>query len=111
MSDVYSNSRVSSRAWVARTACQVLTTMPSNNAHDTAPARAKRQLVPAPRFLKSIGRARRTGDDRFVVQVPLEVRGQTVGRLVAARAVLLQALHHDPVEIAVELDAAASGVG
>ena len=35
--------------------------------------------------------------------MPLEVRGQAVGRFVTARAVFLQTLHHDPVQIAPEL--------
>ena len=40
--------------------------------------------------------------------MPLEVRRQAVGRFVTARAVLLQALHHDPVQVAPELVHAAS---
>ena len=38
--------------------------------------------------------------DRPVVKVALHVGGEAVGRLVAAVAVLLQALHHDPVQLA-----------
>ena len=57
-------------------------------------------LVAPPGLLQPVSSARRPGDDGFVVQVPLEVRRQAVGRLVAAGAVLLQALHHDPVQVA-----------
>ena len=46
--------------------------------------------------------AGRAGEDRLVAQVPLDVLGQAVGRLVAARPVLLQGLHHDPVEVALD---------
>ena len=38
----------------------------------------------------------------FVIQVPLDVERQPVGRFVTAGAVLLEALHHDPVEIAAQ---------
>ena len=53
-----------------------------------------RELLPA------IERARGPGQHRLVVQVPFEIQRQAVGRLVAPGAVFLQALHHDPVEIA-----------
>ena len=54
-------------------------------------------------FRKSVSRAGRTGQDRLIVEVPLDFQGHTVGGFVAAVAVLVQALHHDPVEIATEL--------
>ena len=38
--------------------------------------------------------------DRFILKVPLQVHRQRVGRLVAARAVFLQTLQHDPVQVA-----------
>jgi hypothetical protein len=37
-----------------------------------------------------------------VFQVPLEVEREAVGGFVAAGAILLQALHHDPVEVAAQ---------
>ena len=62
----------------------------------------KRQLVPPNQFLKPIRRARWTGEDGFVIEVSLDVARQPVGRVVTARAVLFQALHHDPVEVALK---------
>ena len=47
--------------------------------------------------------AGRPCQDRLVVQVPPQVHGQAVGRLVPAIAVLLQGLHHDPVQVAAQL--------
>ena len=60
------------------------------------------QLVAAKGFLKSVSDRRRTCDHGFVVQMPLDVHRQSVGRLVTPRAIFLQALHHDPVEIAAQ---------
>src|SRR5438046_8942116 len=60
---------------------------------------AERQLVPPNQFLEPINIARRTGPDRLLVQMPLEVPGQTVDGLISARPVLLEALHHDPVQV------------
>ena len=37
--------------------------------------------------------------DRFIVQMPLDVQGEVVGRLVPPRAVFFQRLHHDPVQV------------
>jgi len=39
---------------------------------------------------------------RFVGQMASDVQGERVGRLVAARAVLVERLHHDPVQIAAQ---------
>jgi hypothetical protein len=63
----------------------------------------KRDLVSPDKLLESICRAGRAGDDRFMAQVPLEVHHQAIGRFVTARPVLLQTLHHDPVQIPLEL--------
>ena len=68
-------------------------------------------LVPTKGLLDPVGRAGRTGGDRFVVEVPLQVGSQTAGSLVTARPVLFQALHHDPVQIAFELVEQLRGVG
>ena len=65
-------------------------------------ARSKNKFVSAKGFLEPVGRAGGAGDDGFVVEVPLQVGGHTVRRLVTPGPVLLQALHHDPVQIALE---------
>ena len=44
-------------------------------------------------------------------KIALDVGGQAVGRLVAAVAVLFQALHHDPVELAADVFAQAGRFG
>ena len=61
------------------------------------------QPVPAKRFLKLVGRARGTGQDRLVVEMALEIERQAIGRFVSARAVFLHTLHHDPIQVALEL--------
>ena len=38
--------------------------------------------------------------DRLMLEVPQDIRGQAIGCLVTARAVLLQTFHHDPIQIA-----------
>ena len=47
--------------------------------------------------------ARRAGDDRLMVEEPVDVRFELRGGAVAPRPVLLQRLHHDPVEVAADL--------
>src|SRR5262245_2248363 len=54
------------------------------------------------RLLKPVRCTWRTGDHRFIVEVSLEISLKTVGRLVAAIAVFLQALHHDPIQVSGE---------
>ncbi len=61
------------------------------------------QLVPLNRFLEVVEPARRAGFDRLRAEMPLYVHRQAIGGLVAAGAVLLQTLHHDPVQIASKL--------
>ena len=51
---------------------------------------------------QSIGSARRTRQHRLAGQIVRDVVGEVGDRLVAAGAVLLQALEHDPVEVAAE---------
>ena len=41
---------------------------------------------------------------RLITEMILNVGSQCIGRLVAAGAILLQALHHDPVQIATQID-------
>jgi hypothetical protein len=55
--------------------------------------------------------ARRTGLDRLVLEVPLDVPGQSARRLVAARAILLERPHHDPVQLAPHLAGQPGGIG
>ena len=71
--------------------------------HDDGRRRPKADFVPPNRLLKLIQPARWPGHHRLQVQVTLQVRRQTVGRLVAPRPVLLQRLHHNPVQIPLQL--------
>src|SRR5713226_5425347 len=41
----------------------------------------KTQLVSTKGFLQPVSGARRTGDDRFVFEMPLEIRSQSISRL------------------------------
>ena len=50
--------------------------------------------------MESVEVARRTGENRFIVQVTLNVHRQGVGRFVAAGAGFLQGFHDDPIEVA-----------
>jgi hypothetical protein len=54
-------------------------------------------------------RRRRARGDRLAGEMPLEVESEAVGRVVAALAILLEALHHDPVEIAAQRGGKPSG--
>ena len=49
-----------------------------------------------------VGPARRGGQHRLVRQVPQDVGREAVRRLVTPGAVLLQRLHHDPVEVSLQ---------
>ncbi|MEK7684157.1 MAG: hypothetical protein AAB466_01900, partial [Verrucomicrobiota bacterium] len=51
------------------------------------------ELVSLHHFLEPIRRARWTGQNGFVIEVPLDVTCQAVGRFVAPGAIFLQALH------------------
>ena len=55
-------------------------------------------LVAADEFPHPVARGRRMRLDRFPREIPLHVGGETVGRFIAPRPILLQRLHHDPVE-------------
>ena len=46
-----------------------------------------------------IGRARRSGPHRLGRQIPTNIHGQSIGRLVSPRAIFFQGLHRDAVEI------------
>ena len=62
-------------------------------------------------LLQAVHRGGRTGLDRFVVQIALDVAREIVGRFVAARAVLLQRLHHDPVQLVAQRVAQLDRIG
>ena len=72
---------------------------PGNQRRYHGRRRSPNQLVPFPGLLQFVGRARRARHNRLVREVALDVRRQSVDRLVATRPVLLQRLHNDPVEI------------
>ncbi len=59
-----------------------------------------RPLVPPHKLPQPVCRRRRTRLHRFIRQVALYVHREAVGGLVAAVAVLLQRLHHDPIQFA-----------
>jgi hypothetical protein len=52
------------------------------------------KLVPAKSFLDSISSARWASDHGFVREVPFEIGGQTVGRLIRARAEIQPGLNN-----------------
>ena len=62
--------------------------------------RHDRFLVAVREFAHAVHRSRRTGVDRLVLEVPHHVVGKGRRGLVAPCAILLERLHHDPVEIA-----------
>ena len=66
------------------------------------PGRRQRRAVLAGELLQLVRRRRRAGFDRVAFEVALDVLGEAVGRLVPPRPVLLQRLHHDPVEVAAD---------
>jgi hypothetical protein len=55
--------------------------------------------VAADELVQEVGPLRRARQHQFVAQVALHVLGERAGRVVAAGAVLLHRLHHDPVEL------------
>jgi len=64
--------------------------------------RHDRRPVLAVELPQTVRERRRAGLDGLVLQETIDVPRQAVGRLVAAGPVLLQRLHHDPVELAAE---------
>ncbi len=55
--------------------------------------------ISANQLLEAVPAAGRTGGDRLIVQVTLDVHRQTVRRFVPASAVLFQSFHNDPIQI------------
>ena len=82
-------------------ACQTLIAVPTSRASTTR-ATMLRPPVPAGELGNRYQRRRRARLDRLVGQVSHHVGREVVGRLVAPAAVLLQGLHHDPVELAAD---------
>ena len=70
--------------------------------------RDQRPPVPPGELAEAVPRRRRARLHRLVAQVALHVGRQGAGRLVAAVAVLLQALHHDPVQLPADTAVAAA---
>ena len=62
--------------------------------------REERHAIPPRKLAEAIRGRGGTGLYRLIVQIPRHVRGKCVGRFVAAVAILLQRLHHDPVKFA-----------
>src|SRR5262245_54108797 len=66
------------------------------------PGGTKGEFVPANEFLEAVEPARGTRYNWLALQVTLNVRRQSVRRLVTARAVFLQRFHHDPIQVAAQ---------
>jgi len=56
--------------------------------------------VPLGKAPKSVRRRGRPGENHVVPQVTLDILGEALRRRVAAVAILIEGLHHDPIEIA-----------
>ena len=65
--------------------------------------------VAAEKLASAVGGGGRAGGDGLVVEVAADVGDEGVGGLVAAVAVLFEALHDDPVELAADLSGRAGG--
>jgi hypothetical protein len=63
-------------------------------------ARCKDRLVPTHEFAEPIETVGRTSENRPTREVPLDVRGHLVRRLVSAATIFFKGLHRDPVEVA-----------
>ena len=62
--------------------------------------RCEGRLVPKCELPKPIGCGRGAGDHRLIVQVTLDICGEPVSRFVSPPSILLERLHHDPVQFA-----------
>ena len=72
--------------------------------------RCKRCAVASSELAKPVDGRWRTGLDRLVAEMAQHVGGEVAGRVVAARAVLFEGLHHDPVEVALDDLAQPAGI-
>ena len=68
--------------------------------HAQKTCRYESALIPPCKLPQPIAGPGRRRLDRFVAQMPLDVPRQTAGRVIAPGPILVQALHHDPVQIA-----------
>ena len=59
-------------------------------------------LVAGIQFAHTVSRGRRTGDHWFAMQIIFHLRGKVVHGRVPARAILLDALHDHPVQVAAQ---------
>src|SRR5579884_1415981 len=55
------------------------------------------------KLLQTIGRRRRSSENRLLAEIPVDVLCQGSRRVIAAVAILLQRLHHDPVQLTANL--------
>ena len=97
--------RCSASAFCARRADAIpklVPTIPPTNVKKTRLAAITCPLFRLTNFFKPVAAARRAGLDDLVGEIALDVAGEAVGRLVAPGAVLLQRLHHHPVELALQ---------
>ena len=85
---------------VALTACQVLNAAAAASKSGECPGRDQRRPVFAGILPQPVRRRRWTRLHRVAFQVSLDVTGETIGRLVPPRPVLLDRFHHDPVQLA-----------
>ena len=94
-----------------RLPCQTLLRLPEHNAaghqqHDAQKRRGDQcPLVPSGELAEAIPCRRRAREHRLIRQIALHIHREAVGRLVTSVAVLLQRLHHDPVQLAAYLPA------
>ena len=63
----------------------------------------KGSAMAARKFFELVKPRRWTGDDGLVIEVTLDVFGKGNGAFVPSGAILLQRLHHDPIQVATDL--------
>jgi hypothetical protein len=80
----------------------MLTVAPRTSNAAKAAAVREQGAVLVGELLQAIGRRRRPGLDGFAGEIALDVPGEAVGGLVAARAVLFEGAHDDPVQFAAQ---------
>ena len=77
---------------------------------DEPPSDGDARVVAADKLADAVRRARWTGEDGDIVEMTTQVRRQIRHGAVTARAVLLERLHRDPIEIASQLASQPRGV-
>ena len=91
--------RASRSARLARTICQLLAATPATSSRIKAAAVGQAETVPPHELAQPIDGAGRPGRNRFIVQIPARIIASP-WQSRSAGAVFLQALHHDPVQVA-----------